>query len=349
MNNYVYIVLLIGSLVSCSGSSKHFPRYEDFPGEKALKAQVIHLDTALFRYPFRIAVKDGIAIIMDLHNVDYFFHAFSYPEWKYMTSFGKRGEGPEEMLSADCFRFVSKDSIWTLDANKMRTTRWRIEQKVNNIISVETIDMDKRLVRALDFFPMESGFLVSDYLGEYRHKWTDTHGKWIHSINQIPTEKDYNETSRPALAQAWRSFFDYNPAKKTLVMATQLGEVLEIYNLQNSSRTIKYGPNGEPVFQISQSEGIPTGIMGFSDVVVTDNFIYTVFHGRTFKEIANAMQEGVELEDGGRYIYVFDLNGNPVQKYILDRAVYGIDVNEDTGTILATDVNSDEPILTFKI
>jgi len=176
MNYYVYIVLLIGSLVSCSESSRHFPRYEDFPDEKVLNAQVIHLDTALFRYPFRIAVKDGIAIIMDLHNVDYFFHAFSYPEWEYMTSFGKRGEGPEEMVSADCFRFISKDSIWTLDANKMRTTRWKIEQNMNNIIPVETIDMDKRLVRALDFYPMESGFLVSDYLGEYRQKWTDREG-----------------------------------------------------------------------------------------------------------------------------------------------------------------------------
>lgn len=47
MKIYVYIVLLIGSLVSCSESSRHFPRYEDFPDEKALNAQVIHLDTAL--------------------------------------------------------------------------------------------------------------------------------------------------------------------------------------------------------------------------------------------------------------------------------------------------------------
>lgn len=116
MNYYVYIVLLIGSLVSCSESSRHFPRYEDFPDEKVLNAQVIHLDTALFRYPFRIAVKDGIAIIMDLHNVDYFFHAFSYPEWEYMTSFGKRGED-EEMVSADCFRFISR----ILSGRSMRT------------------------------------------------------------------------------------------------------------------------------------------------------------------------------------------------------------------------------------
>lgn len=254
MNYYVYIVLLIGSLVSCSESSRHFPRYEDFPDEKVLNAQVIHLDTALFRYPFRIAVKDGIAIIMDLHNVDYFFHAFSYPEWEYMTSFGKRGKGPEEMVSADCFRFISKDSIWTLDANKMRTTRWKIEQNMNNIIPVETIDMDKRLVRALDFYPMESGFLVSDYLGEYRQKWTDREGKWIHSANQIPTENNYEDIARPALAQAWRSFFDYNPQKGILVMATQLGEALEIYNFTDTTQTVRYGPNGEPQFAISQSE-----------------------------------------------------------------------------------------------
>ena len=39
----------------------------------------------------------------------------------------------------------------------------------------------------------------------------------------------------------------------------------------------------------------------------------------------------------------------PVRKYVLDHAIYGIDVDEDTGTILATDVNSNDPILSFKI
>ena len=312
MSYYVYIVLLIGSLVSCSESSRHFPRYEDFPDEKALNAQVIHLDTALFRYPFRIAVKDGIAIIMALHNADCFFHAFSYPEWKYMTSFGKRGEGPEEMSSADCFRFISTDSIWTLDANRMRTTRWKIEQNMHKITSVETVDMDKRLVRALDFYPMESGFLVTDYLGEYREKWTDQQGKWSNSTNEIPTRKYNEKISRPV-------------------------------------QFIIYGPHGEPEFQSTPSDAIPIGIMGFSDIQITDNYIYTVFHGKTFKEIEQALKQGKKTEDGGYYIYVFDLAGNLVRKYILDHAIYGIYVNEDTGTILATDVNNDEPILQFKI
>lgn len=69
MNYYVYIVLLIGSLVSCSESSRHFPRYEDFPDEKALNAQVIHRQTEkgngftpLIRSRLKIIMKTSHAL-----------------------------------------------------------------------------------------------------------------------------------------------------------------------------------------------------------------------------------------------------------------------------------------------
>lgn len=303
----------------------------------------------MLRYPFRITVHDDVAIIMDLHNVDYFFHAFSYPEWKYLTSFGKRGDGPDDMTSADCLRYISKDSIWTLEANRMRIKRWTIEKEGNNIIPVETVYIDKDLIRALDFYPIESGFILSDYLGEYRQRWTDQQGRLVSSTYKIPTEQSYEDIALPALAQAWRSFFDYNTHNKILVMATQLGEVLEIYNFKEYKQNILYGPNGEPQFSIAHSEGIPTGIMGFSDVHITDKYIYAVFHGRSFKDIEQSYIRSEEQEDGGRYIYVFDLIGNPVRKYLLDHAVYGINVNESTGTIIATDINSNNPIVSFKL
>ena len=85
-------------------------------------------------------------------------------------------------------------------------------------------------------------------------------------------------------------------------MVTQLGEVFEVYNLKDRTEVIRIGENGEPKFKISDGYGIPTGIMGFSDVQVTDSAIYAVFHGTTFKEIAK--QNG-HLLDGGKYIYVF--------------------------------------------
>lgn len=156
------------------------------------------------------------------------------------------------------------------------------------------------------------------------------------------------ERSRPALAQAWRSFIDYNPKNGVLATATQLGEVLEIYNLKDSTQVVRIGPHNEPEFKVSQGYGIPMGIMGFSDVQVTDSAIYAVFHGRSFKEIAQNAQQGIQV-DGGQYIYVFNLKGEPLRKYVLDHYVYGISVNEQKGIIFATDVNKDEPIVEYQM
>ena len=103
------IRIIVGLLValgiaSCSGhSGEQHPRYSTFPKEEKIIAQVIPIDTILFRYPYRVTVREGVAVVLDLHNLDHYLHAFTYPEWKHITSFGKRGEGPEEMLSAETF------------------------------------------------------------------------------------------------------------------------------------------------------------------------------------------------------------------------------------------------------
>lgn len=345
----VYILLII-HLISCNQSGvKEYPRYTDFPQEKKLIADLVSLDTALFRYPFRIAVRDSIAIVMDLHNPDYFFHAFSLPAWKHLVSFGQRGEAPNEMLSAETFQFISLDSIWALDANKMEITRWSIIPARSMASLDENIRLDKTLIRALDFSIMDSCFLIPDYLGECRFHQVSRTGKEVTQVGKIPTEDSYKEIALPALAQAWRSFINYNPKNGIWALVTQLGEVVEIHNLKDSTQYTVFGPNGEPQFQIAEERGIPMGIMGFSDVQVTDNYVYAVFHGRSFKDINKSYEEGIEPEDGGRWIYVFDLKGNPVRKYILDHAVYGIDVHEKEGIIYATDVNSDQPILKYTL
>lgn len=352
MKHLLYILLIgISSLVACTSSpDSHYLRYSDFPENKVLSAQVINLDTIQFRYPFRVTVKDSIAVVMDLHNADHYLHAFTYPEWKYIVSFGRRGEAPGEMLSAENIQFNSSDSLWALDANKMEITRWKISPSTGSAERVEEIKLDKKLVRSLDFHTMESGFFVPDYLGEYHFWEVDKQGKPTQSRSEIPSETTNEDTSRPALAQAWRSFIDYNPHNGILVLATQLGEVLAIYNLKDNTYKVLYGPNGEPVFKtVSDGSSVPIGIMGFSDVKVTDRFIYAVFQGIAFKDKLAAYQRGEEPEDGGRFIYVFDLEGNPVQKYTLDHAIYGIDVNEETNTIVATEVKSDDPIIEFKI
>ena len=149
------------------------------------------------------------------------------------------------------------------------------------------------------------------------------------------------------LAQAWNGYIKCNPLKQTLVVASQLGDVMEIYNLKEGTRHILYGPHGEPVYDISPNGfAIPSGIMGYSDLEITDRYIYAVFHGRSFKDIIKDPQG---TPDGGEYIHIYDFKGNPICRLILDHSIYGIDVDEENGIIWATDVNSEEQIIRYNM
>ncbi|MCI1682548.1 MAG: TolB-like 6-bladed beta-propeller domain-containing protein [Bacteroides sp.] len=324
-------------------------RYVTFPKEQQLEAQSITLDTALFRYPFRVKVSGNKVAVMDLHGTDYFIRLFHYPDFRYMTSCGRHGDSPVEMLSAENIRWIN-NSLWTLDANNSILTRFGFALSGDSLLRDETVRLDKELLRCLDFVQYDdSTFIIPDYSGESRFCWVNRFGCLLRKTGLIPSSnEDALKHARPALAQAWRSFIDYNPHNGVLAAVTQLGEVLEIYNLKDSTHVVCMGPGGEPEFSVSEGYGIPAGIMGFSDVQVTDSAIYAIFHGHSFKDIRREMQKG-HVQDGGRYIYVFSLQGKPLRKYTLDRYVYGIYVDERRGVIMATDVNSDEPIVEFKL
>lgn len=345
--NILFLFIALAACTStphCNGVS-----YTDFPKTQELKGVVIPLDTALFRYPFRIRVQGDKAMVMDLHGTNYFCHTFSYPDFHYLSSFGRRGESPDEQISVENVRW-NREYLWTLDANKSELTRFGCDLSSDSLFRQEAVNLDKDILRALDFVVVDdSTFIIPDYSGDYRLCRVNRQGKLLHKMGTIPSsDKDAMKHARPALAQAWRSFIDYNPRNGVLAAVTQLGEVLEVYNLKDSTHVVRIGPHGEPKFEVSQGYGIPTGIMGFSDVQVTDSAIYAVFHGRSFKEIAQNAQQGIKV-DGGQYIYVFNLKGEPLCKYVLDHYVYGISVNEQKRTIFATDVNKDEPIVEYQM
>ena len=349
---FVNLLLIPLALASCTSAPREeVSSYTDFPRTLELKGRTVPLDTALFRYPFRIRVQDDKVVVLDLHNEDYFCHAFSYPGFRYLSSFGKRGEAPGEQLSVENIRWDGED-WWTLDANKSELTRFGGTASGDSLSRRETLKLDEAVPRPLDFALCDgSTFLIPDYSGDHRFCQVNREGKLLCSIGGIPTaNEEALQHTRPALAQAWRSFIDYNPRNGVLAAVTQLGEVLEVSNLKDSTQhAVCIGPHGEPEFQVSQGYGIPAGIMGFSDVQVTDRAIYAVFHGRSFKEMVQNMEKGIKLPDGGQYIYVFSLTGEPLKRYVLDHFVYGISVDEQKGIILATDVNQDEPIVEYQM
>lgn len=348
-NNLAFILIyFIATLFFCGCNflaREVYPRYADFPEVITLsQAKSISCDSVYLRYPYRVEINGSLAVILDLHPDSCFLHVFTYPEWRYVTSFGSRGEGPEDILSAERVRISSPDSVWVLDSNRCQITRWRISN--GNAERVEEIPLDDRLIRTLDFCKTADGFLVTDYTGNYRYHVLDQYGKIKQSVGSIPTEKNISDENSMALAQAWRSFMDYNPKNGVLAIVTQLGEVVELFNLKTGEHHVCYGPGGEPVFSIAQSEAIPKGIKGFNDVVVSDSCIYTVFDGISFKDRIREFRSGKKQPEGGKYVYVFGFDGKQKERIELFNSAFGLSVLE--GELLTTSTDADVPLYVYQ-
>ena len=66
--NLVYVVVAL-FFVGCSSVSKEtYPRSAGFPEVRTLpQTEAVSCDSYL-RYPYRVALKDGLAVILDLHR-----------------------------------------------------------------------------------------------------------------------------------------------------------------------------------------------------------------------------------------------------------------------------------------
>lgn len=337
MKYYICMLFLSLLVAACTQEKSDI---NSFPEKVELSSSEKKVEDVYMRFPFRARKDDSSLYIMDLHATDYYCHEFAYPTMVYKQSFAKRGEAPGELQDAENIRFGKGQDIWILDANRKKISCFGNVDK--NVVA--NIDLSEHLIRTLDFdFYNDSTFIVPDYTGENRFCFVDLQGQIVKRSYSIPVRKNQN-TSSMVLAQAWRSFLSYNPQNGILAMATQLGQVIDIYNLKADSlvKVVRFG-NGDPQFMEQGGYAIPTGIMGYSDVVVGDDYIYALFWGRSVRDNS----EETMRKEGGRYIHVFDLEGNPVKEYVLDRHITGCFVDEKNKKIIGLDVNSDQPVIEY--
>lgn len=317
------------------------------PEGDVLKGEVIPIDTVLFRYAYRMRIQEDKIVVFDLHNADYYYHVFTYPDFKYISSFGKRGEGPEEMIFAENVRFAGKNTVWVLDNGKNRMTRYSGIAPGETPKLEETVALDQAFMRALDFdFYDEKTVVIPDYSGENRFNWTKIPtGELVRKSEQIPiSNKKLLKESAPAVAQGWRSFISFTPDKRLLVAVTQLGDRIDIYDMKTRRHIGKTGEGEEPKFSVSsEGYGFPAGAVCYHDMQVTEKYIYAIYNGRKLKEV---MKEDT-YKQGGRLFRVFNHKGEMVKQYVLDRPIMGICVDEANGVLYATDVNADEQIVRY--
>jgi hypothetical protein len=336
------LILLIASIIA--GCVDNQQDEDVFKGkDKKLFSTSLMTDSVFMRYPFRIKKTGSDLIISDLHGSEFYCYRFNYPQLKLKQSFAARGHGPNEFLDVENIRFNNKGDIVALDANRSMITAFDVSKMENTM----QINLDRKLIRTLDFDLInDSLIIVPDYTGDNRLCLINNQGLIVDRLFKIPVKAKTKSSSNTVVSQAWRSFLDYNPENGILAMVTQLGHVVGIYNMNSKSIVkIVYGSYGEPEYIDKGAYAVPNGIMGYSDVQVGKNKIYALFWGRTFKDI----RANPNMKEGGNMLEVYDLQGNPLCRYILDKYITGFCVDEKDNTMLALDINSNKPLIKYKL
>jgi len=335
-----FFLILFQSCIETNSSGFQFKDYEELTSNS-----VNIVDSISFRYPFRVRQKDSTLYVLDLHGRQFYCSQLFYPNIANKKKFASKGNGPEEFLSVENIRLSSSGDIYLLDANKETISIYN----TNEDSIKKEIKLPDELLRSLDFALInDSLFAISDYTGKCRIHIIDINGIIKHQLFHIPAKNiNKNHTADIVTAQAWRSFIDYNPNNGILAMATQLGQVIEIYNLKTKETiNILYGKYGEPEFTNQGSYAIPNGIMGYSDIQVGNDAIYTVFWGTLFKDI---QKDPFNTLEGGDMIQVFSLTGIPLQQYHLDKHIVGFSVDEKNKKLTGLDVNNENQIVEYQL
>ena len=254
------------------------------------------------------------------------------------------------MQTVDDF-YWNGQTLWALDNIKSELVRWELNDSRDKMLRNECIKLDKATFRALDIVPFQNNsFLIPNYSGDSRFCQVDRNGKLLKKWGEIPTERKDDLQKYPyAFGYGWRSFIDYAPKTGILVAATQFGEVMEIWNVKKNTHKVMKGKLDEPEFKILPEYAIPTGAVGHNDIQVTDHAIYVIYRGVSMKDDMLAHQKGKPLPQGGKIVRVFSLEGEPLKEYKLDHSVSGIWVMEEEGRMWALDVNSDEPLVEYRL
>lgn len=342
-------LVLAGMFTGCTQAGK--AGGEPVPADSLKGEQVALTESVWMQYPYRVCVEDSVAVIFDLNADSCFCHLFTYPGFHFIASFAPKGEGPEEIVSASMARFIDKNSLGVLDMSGRKLAVYegldaRSVPRLRRVIAfTEDVPMP------LDFLPLpDSTLLIPDYLGEARFCIAGYDGHLLRKAAMISLSDTATlHKNAPAVAQAWRSFLAIDRAGKRVVAVTQLGDVLDTYAVGSGMRAEAHvvGTDGEPVFQVTpEGYGIPSGCMGYWDVQVTDSCIYALYDGTTFKEIAQSAGMG---KQGGTSLRVFSREGTLLRRYVFDRPLSGIYVDEARHLLWATDVNTDNGLYRYAL
>jgi len=159
-----------------------------------------------------------------------------------------------------------------------------------------------------------------------------TTGKVINEYGKI--DETPRNISTQLFKSVYESFIFVKPTGDKIVLPYRFLDAIEIYDTKTRTSVAIHGPEGYDVEYNSMGDRMiktEKTRIAFVHGTVTNEYIYLSYSGR--KRYSSDYYYG-------NCIYVYDWDGNPVRRIVLNRYIQGLVVSEDNKSLYAFDVKS---------
>ncbi|SIN70498.1 BF3164 family lipoprotein [Algoriphagus halophilus] len=339
---FILHTILLGS-VSCSDREEVIEIVE-------LKSKKFYFEE--IKIPMLIQSKKGKLVVSEHPRIAPglpLLHVVNGGDMTYEFSHGKVGFGPGELSDVSGFDLGSNDStFWVYSA---------MEKRISEFSLFESSDLAKDQIKQPEnFFKATDCLFLTDstFLGMF----VDSPHRLVEFGFDNDFEKGYgtlenftarNDLDNYNLSQINSGWFRSNEDKSIFAIACIYYDKLEVFNSKTKEFKTIYGPDLEVFdFEVKYKTSGPSLLFPweapyqYRDIAITNDRIYALYGGISEPEIS-------QTSEIARIIRVYDLDGNLLELYHLDRSLRSIELDIENEKIYGITTDSDPGIAFFKL
>ena len=302
----------------------------------SLKHTVLNSGEHLWGTPFLMRCMDSLIWVYDEKANDNLFHLFNPMVPEHVTSFGRKGQGnneftmPLEMMSYN-------DTVGTIyDYATKKLVSFCSHDVLEGFFDEYTLSYKDTFPNTVKLFATRFNTILSFGFYDDCMFYLQRDNQLLQKIGEFPyRDADERKIDNRLKGMAYQGVLQNNLSNDRFVYAVNSAEIAWFYRIDSLKAVpvCKYEftyPEYKPAQRgNARSAAISSrNVKTFIDVTATDDRVYMLYSGKNFKE------SGMRAFEGG-VLYVFDWEGRPLKKYLLDVPITRLCVNKEGNMIYA--------------
>lgn len=355
MMTKLHSIILFGLLLIISTQCQNpvvYKLFADFPETISLTHTPIDIEKPLM-FPTDIIFLDSAIVLLDMSG-EYFLNFFSPMDFTFISSFIKRGRGPmEEESIFSLFNSYEENEFWYMTHSGLKTYKYN-----NQLNEIEYLENFPRC----ESFQGPNFLMGSEILGIPRISENKEFVKIVPGdCTPIDFGPDFPDVGKP-LNMKEKNYLlksktiTFKPDGSMFAASYHEFPITRIFNTLNGNLIagIRY-ENGQsfPDAKINNTESQIESYKTTTNYYVsksTNRFIYSTYSGKSLLDLQpDILHQDFKINDFTNEIHIFDWDGTPVKKLILDKPIFAFAVSSDDKYIVAIQISEPDKLLLYDL